>query len=114
MADQKKLKRRPSKVELGETELAIQWMDGEHSRFSLADLRGSCPCAVCRQARGQSEREIQLPGGELPVLTGGAATATASASGFDYVGRYGIRIEWADGHNTGIYTFESLREQADG
>ncbi|HIM57315.1 MAG TPA: DUF971 domain-containing protein [Candidatus Latescibacteria bacterium] len=114
MVDKKKLRRRPSKVELGETELAIQWMDGEHSRFSLADLRGSCPCAVCCQARGQSEQEMQLPGGELPVLTGGAATATASAREFIYVGRYGIRIEWADGHNTGIYTFESLRIQADG
>ena len=114
MADQNKRRRRPSKVELGETELAIQWIDGELSHFSLADLRGSCPCAVCREARDQSEQELQLPGGELPVLTGGAATATASASAFTYVGRYGIRIEWADGHNTGIYTFESLREQADG
>jgi len=26
------------------------------------------------------------------------------------VGRYGIKIRWADGHDAGIYTFEMLRE----
>jgi len=26
------------------------------------------------------------------------------------VGRYAISIEWSDGHKTGIYTFEHLRE----
>ena len=84
-------------------------MDGAESRIPLAELRRSCPCAMCQQARGQEEIG---PADELSLLTGEAATATAEASGFDYVGRYGIRINWADGHNTGIYTFESLREGA--
>jgi DUF971 family protein len=26
------------------------------------------------------------------------------------VGRYAIRIRWSDGHGTGIYTFQRLRE----
>jgi DUF971 family protein len=26
------------------------------------------------------------------------------------VGRYAIRFHWSDGHSTGIYTFEHLRE----
>jgi DUF971 family protein len=26
------------------------------------------------------------------------------------VGRYAIRFHWSDGHSTGIYTFEQLRE----
>jgi DUF971 family protein len=25
------------------------------------------------------------------------------------VGAYAIRIDWSDGHNTGIYTFDHLR-----
>ena len=25
------------------------------------------------------------------------------------VGGYGLRVDWSDGHNTGIYTFERLR-----
>src|SRR5438093_12047382 len=28
----------------------------------------------------------------------------------DPVGRYAIRFHWSDGHSTGIYTFEHLRE----
>jgi DUF971 family protein len=28
----------------------------------------------------------------------------------DSVGRYAIRFHWSDGHSTGIYTFEHLRE----
>ena len=30
------------------------------------------------------------------------------------VGRYGLRIDWSDGHSTGIYTFRRLRELATG
>jgi DUF971 family protein len=30
------------------------------------------------------------------------------------VGSYGITIKWNDGHSTGIYSYESLRAQADG
>jgi DUF971 family protein len=29
------------------------------------------------------------------------------------VGSYGITIKWNDGHSTGIYSFESLRTQAE-
>ena len=47
------------------------------------------------------------------MLSPEAAAATAEATGFDYVGRYGIRITWADGHDTGIYVFEALRELDD-
>ena len=62
---------------------------------------------MCREARRASEPAAT---GELPVLAGEAETATAQALKFDYVGRYGLRITWADGHDTGIYTFETLRE----
>jgi DUF971 family protein len=47
------------------------------------------------------------------MLSAEAAAATAVASGFDYIGRYGIRITWADGHDTGIYVFEALRARDD-
>jgi DUF971 family protein len=28
----------------------------------------------------------------------------------EVVGRYAIRIQWNDGHNTGIYSYQHLRE----
>ena len=107
-------KKRPTHIELdtGKGQLVIAWKDGRESRFSLVDLRKNCPCAVCRDLRGASGAapEPSAPG-ELKLVADAAATATAAAQRFDYVGRYGIRITWADGHDTGICTFEALREQ---
>ena len=105
-------RKRPAKVELrgAEGQLAIQWRDGHESRFVLAQLRKDCPCAVCREVRAEIGAQ-QVQGEGLNLIGGVASTATAAALKFDYVGRYGIRIAWADGHDTGIYTFEALRRQ---
>ena len=105
MARQRKT--RPTAITLTGEQLEIAWSDGTSSRALLGELRRSCPCAMCREARRASEPSAT---GELPVLAGEAETATAQALKFDYVGRYGLRITWADGHDTGIYTFETLRE----
>ena len=102
-------KKRPKRIELEDGELLINWSDDSESRFALADMRKSCPCALCRDQRGAADVEES---GELRLLAGEAATATAEATGFVNVGRYGIRIAWADGHDTGIYTFDTLREQS--
>ena len=102
-------KKRPAKIELdGERgELVIVWKGGGESRHALVELRQHCPCAMCREQRAQDDMQE----GELTLLEGEAATATAAARDFVNVGRYGIRIVWADGHDTGIYTFEALRER---
>ena len=102
-------KKRPAKIELdgGRGELVIAWKGGGESRYLLVDLRKNCPCAMCRDQRAQDD----VQEGALKLLEGEAATATAAARDFVNVGRYGIRITWADGHDTGIYTFEALREQ---
>ena len=46
----------------------------------------------------------------LTLLAPEAVSATAEVRGFSYVGRYGIKIEWGDGHDHGIYTFEFFRD----
>ena len=112
MVAEDKRRRRPRAVELTEEHLLIQWLDGHESRLPLEDLRRDCPCAVCREHRG-AQPEPMGGEGELPMLSAAAAAATAAATGFDYVGRYGVRITWADGHDTGNYVFEALREQDD-
>ena len=105
MARQRKT--RPTAITLTGEHLEIAWSDGTGSRAPLSELRRSCPCAMCREARRESGPSAS---GDLPVLAGEAETATAEARKFEHVGRYGIRITWADGHDTGIYTFETLRE----
>ena len=105
-------KKRPSRIDLDDEsgELVINWSDSSESRFALAEMRRSCPCALCRDQRAAAEVEET---GELRLLQGEAATATAEATGVVNVGRYGIRITWADGHDTGIYTFDVLRDQGE-
>lgn len=103
-----KRKKKPRSVELLDAEgaLGIKWSDGSQSRYDLEALRGSCPCAVCRDARDAPASDE----GELNMLSDEAVSATGEARKFELVGRYGLRIEWADGHDHGIYTFDFFRE----
>ena len=100
------MKKKPRDIELdrGSGELVILWRDGSESRYELEGLRRECPCAHCRELRDGANA------GGLALMQDEAVTATAEVRGFSYVGRYGIRIEWADGHDHGIYTFEFFRE----
>ena len=100
-------KKKPRSVELlaDEGMLCVRWSDGTRSRYDLNGLRRSCPCALCRAAREQSD--------ELSLLSGEAISATAEAQRVDFVGRYGLRILWGDGHDQGIYTFDFLRQLDD-
>ncbi len=79
----------------------VEWPDGHQSRFPFAILRGICPCAVCRD-----ERE---PGpGRLRVLSSGSPAGMRLVR-CDRIGNYAIGLVWADGHNSGIYSWEYLR-----
>lgn len=97
-------KKKPRSVELlaDEGMLCVRWSDGTQSRYDLDGLRRSCPCALCREAREQSD--------DLSLLSGEAVSATAEAQRVDFVGRYGLRILWRDGHDQGIYTFDFFRQ----
>ncbi|HWL94274.1 MAG TPA: DUF971 domain-containing protein [Phycisphaerae bacterium] len=86
--------------------LTIEWADSRRSTYSLAYLRKSCPCAGCR-----TERETPKPktsSMSLTVLPENISRAVEFANA-KLVGKYAIQIEWADGHNTGIYDFRYLR-----
>jgi DUF971 family protein len=81
--------------------LAIDWADGHHSAFGVAGLRLLCPCAFCR---GEAGRPGWLD--TNPTLT----DEQTQIVGARLVGQYAIAVTWADGHDTGYYTYESLRE----
>ena len=100
-------KKKPRSVELlaDEGMLCVRWSDGTQSRYDLDGLRRSCPCALCREAREQSD--------ELSLLRGEAVSATAVAQRVDIVGRYGLRILWGVGHDQGFYTFDFFRQLDD-
>jgi DUF971 family protein len=94
----------PANIQQIGHELAVQWNDGTESYLDLQLLRRACPCAAC--------------GGEPDVL-GNIMRPNVSYSdnsfdlaGFEIVGGYAIQPRWADGHATGIYSFQYLRRLA--
>jgi DUF971 family protein len=103
----------PTRLALaGQDRLLIEWSDGQKREYTFKQLRDNCPCATCREKRSQPpEPAPQSAGGfvGLPVLSPAEARPLAIL-GMKPVGNYAYAIEFSDGHNTGIYTLEFLRE----
>lgn len=90
----------------GQRVVAIAWADGHRSELPLDLLRKECPCAECNDLRQKSGGGgLTLTVLQQPVVRAGEA----AIEGVSMVGRYAINIQWKDGHNTGIYTFQFLR-----
>jgi DUF971 family protein len=88
--------------------IKIDWKDGHTSEYGLEYLRDKCPCAACTGAHGTPPR--------TPTAGSGANSpfqmyqAKLKMLAVEPVGNYAIRINWSDGHNTGIYSYDHLRE----
>ena len=86
-------------------ELAIKWDDGSESFIPLEKMRRSCPCAGCHG-------ETDILGNVYKNPTKPFSSVAFKLARFDSVGGYGIQPVWADGHNTGIFSFEYLQKVA--
>ncbi len=84
------------------TQLRIEWADGGHSELKPFDLRLACPCAGCVD---------EMTG--KPILDPSRVHANVYPEEIHYVGRYALQFNWSDGHTTGIYPFEYLRQMGD-
>jgi len=94
----------PTTLEIvGGNRLQIAWSDETVREYSVRELRDRCPCATCREKRAEPP---SLPT-ELTVLSPAEAQPLTLA-GMKPVGSYAYNIAFSDGHNTGIFTFESL------
>ena len=87
--------------------LTIEWADGGTDYYSIAYLRRMSPSAEARELRTQLERN---PLTVLPPSKGTVGLLVALSA--ELVGNYAIRIRFSDGHDTGIYSWEYLREIA--
>lgn len=92
----------PTRIERGSTSLEIQWKDSHHSELSYRHLREKCPCARCQATRVGKDPFHILPSGDF--------FENLRLLDIQRVGRYAVRLIWNDGHRTGIYTFQFLRE----
>ena len=84
-------------------ELAIKWDDGGESYIPFDQLRRACPCAGCK---GEMDVMGNLYKNPDKPLTPSAFRLVR----IETVGTYAVQPVWADGHATGIYTFEYLRQ----
>lgn len=83
--------------------IRIDWTDGHRSEYSLRWLRDRCPCASCTGAHGA----IPAEAAPSPFQMYKPALRLEDAQP---VGTYAIQLRWNDGHSTGIYSFDYLRE----
>ena len=92
---------RPLDIQHIGSELAIKWDDGSEGFIQLEKLRRACPCAGCK---GEMDIMGNLYKNPEHPLTAKAFELVKIVS----VGGYAIQPAWADGHNTGIYSFDHL------
>lgn len=81
------------------TQVSIEWADGHVTIYTARELRQACPCAGCvDELTGKRTLDVQ-----------GVPTDTRTHE-VVLVGNYAISIAFSDGHATGIYPFEMLRD----
>jgi DUF971 family protein len=88
-------------LEPGGKALRLVWEDGRVTELPARLLRQNCPCASCVDE--WTSRRTLDPALIKPDLV------LRDAS---WVGRYALRLSFADGHATGLYTWKLLRELA--
>jgi DUF971 family protein len=98
---------RPLNIQQIGNELAIKWDDGGENFIALEKLRRCCPCAGCRGETDIMGNMYKIPGQKLPP-------SSFQLIHVVNVGGYAIQPVWADGHATGIYSFDYLRRISDG
>lgn len=97
---------RPLDIQQIGSELAFKWDDGTESFVSLEKLRRACPCAGCQ---GETDIMGNVYRGPVKPLHPESFRLVRVA----HVGGYAIQPQWGDGHSTGLYSFENLRQLAD-
>jgi DUF971 family protein len=84
------------------TILRITWADDRVCGYEAPRLRRACPCAQCvNEWTGQR------------TLKPEAVSEDVEIKDLSIVGRYALNFRWSDGHETGIYSFQYLRDLCD-
>ena len=92
----------PQDLQIIGTEIAIRWNDGKESYITFASLRAASPSA---EVRGEHDIFGHKYGGEAPKNYVGV-----EVTGWDQIGNYAIRFKFSDGHGSGLYSYELLRQ----
>jgi DUF971 family protein len=92
----------PKAIAVSNNELAIAWENGEEQYIPLEALRRACPCALCA-----GEPDVM---GQIPVLGNKKYNPESFIlKKYEFVGGYALQFFWGDGHSSGIYSFQYVR-----
>ena len=89
----------PTKIQIKDSSLFIDWDDGDSTEISLKKLRRNCPCAYCSKDREEESDSY------IPIYS----DHQIAISEIHTIGSYAIGVKWKDGHNTGIFEFSHLK-----
>lgn len=96
---------RPLDVQQIGDELAVKWDDGTETFVLLKKLRQFCPCAGCKGEMDVMGNLYKGPEKKLPP-------EAFQLRRISNVGGYGLQPVWGDGHTTGIFSYDYLKQIA--
>lgn len=95
----------PTALEIAaDSRLSITWSDGQRRLYTIRGLREACPCATCNEKRRQPKDPFALP--TLKQVQ----TEPLKIVTMQPMGNYAYSIAFSDGHDTGIFAFDLLRQ----
>jgi DUF971 family protein len=77
----------------------VIWNDGHLSSYPSWYLRENCMCASCVD---------EFTG--VRKISQGSIPSSLERADVSPVGNYALHFSWSDGHSSGIYTFDYLRQ----
>jgi DUF971 family protein len=87
------------KLRKDENVLEIEWQDGSSHRHPAWDLRCDCRCAGCvDEITGERLLDFRTVPAEIRIVDA------------KMVGNYSIKLVFSDGHDTGLFTWEHLKQ----
>lgn len=92
----------PTIVPMGD-QLHIRWSDGTESTLKNHDVRLACKCAQC----------VNEYTGEK-LLDPASVAEDVEVAEIQPLGNYAVAVEWNDGHTSSIYSWEYLKQLAQG
>lgn len=79
--------------------VGFDWNDGTRSVYSIRELRCACPCALCVDEHTG-----------VKLLDDSTVPENIRLERIQSIGRYAAGISFSDGHRSGIYPYDKLKE----
>lgn len=92
--------------------IEVTFKNQEKRLIEIKKLRDNCPCAECRELRGEGSHSepIKISNKKKKVfnIVEHSAEEALKITKVWPVGNYALGILWGDNHDSGIYTYEYI------